>query len=93
VIDVGVGADDGFYGEFITADEIEEAFDFVAGIEDNGFAGFGVADDGAVALEDADGNFDVDEFGVGGVEGAGWVWRGIRGVHGANYSIFNIVGR
>src|SRR5271167_4047460 len=79
VIDVGVRADDGFDGEFVAADEIEKAFHFVAGVENDGFAGFGVADYGAIALKNTDGDLDVDEFGVGSVQGAddvGWVRRG-----------------
>ena len=51
VVDVRVRADDGFDGELVAPEEFENAGDFVAGINDQSFAGDGVRDDGAVALD------------------------------------------
>jgi hypothetical protein len=74
VIDVSMSADNSFDGEFVTAEKAKDAFDFVTGIDHNGFMSFGITDDGAVALQGADGDFDVDHLrigGVGRVEGVG----------------------
>ena len=67
VIDVRMGADNGFDGEFVAAEKAEDAFDFVAGVDHDGFMCFGIANDGAVALQHADRDFDVDHFRIGGV--------------------------
>jgi hypothetical protein len=70
MIDVGVGADNCFDGEFVAAEEAEDALDFVTGVDDDGFMSFGIADDGTVALEEANGDLDVDHLRIGGVGGA-----------------------
>jgi hypothetical protein len=61
VVNVRVGADDGFYGELVAAEQIHDAVDFVAGVEDDGFTRDGIADDGAVALQDADRNGEMQQ--------------------------------
>jgi hypothetical protein len=70
VVDVRMRADDGFYGELVAAEQVQDAGDFVAWVDDQGFAGDGVGDDGAVALQHANGNGDVEELRGGGVSGA-----------------------
>ena len=55
VVDVGVGDDDLLDGEGVPGEKGEDAGEVVAGIDDDGFAGGLVAEDGAVALEGADG--------------------------------------
>ncbi len=60
VIDVGVGDHDGGHGEAVPVEDFLDAVDFVAGIDDHGLAGGFVAEDGAVALQDADGQDLVD---------------------------------
>jgi hypothetical protein len=60
VVDVGVGDDDLSYLKVMFANQSQNGFDFVAGIDDHGFAGGFVADDGAVALQRADGEDFVD---------------------------------
>jgi hypothetical protein len=72
VIDVGVRADDGFDGEFVAAEEGEEAFDFVTGIDDQSFAGNGIADDGAIAMEHPDGDGDLNDAGFRLLNGRGF---------------------
>jgi hypothetical protein len=84
VVDVSVCADDGFDCEFVAAEEAEDALDLIAGINDDGLECAGVADDGAVALEHADGDLDVDHLRVGGV---GQAMAGIHGVHRGKYII------
>jgi len=59
VVNVGVRADDGFYGESVAAEDVHDAVDFVAGVEDDGFPRDGIADDGAIALQQADRNSEV----------------------------------
>ncbi len=84
VINVGMGADDDLDREFVAAEEIEDAFDFVAGIDDDGFARFGIANDQTIALKHADGELDVDHLrvrGVGEIQGVG------NGRHWCDYSI------
>ena len=44
VIDVGVGADDDFDGELVAAEKAEDALDFIAGVDDDGFEDLGIAD-------------------------------------------------
>ena len=51
MIDVGVRADDSFYGELVAAEQVHDAVDFVAGIENQSVAGDGVGDDRAIALQ------------------------------------------
>jgi hypothetical protein len=60
VVDVGVGDDDLLDGEGVFGEEGEDAGDVVAGVDDDGFARGLVAEDGAVALEGADGEDLVD---------------------------------
>lgn len=61
VVDVSVGADDGFDGEAVATEEFEDARDFVTGVDDQRFAREGIADDRAIALQHSDGNGDVDQ--------------------------------
>ena len=84
VVDVSVGADDGLDVELVATEKTEDAFDFIAGIDDDGFQGAGVADDGAVALEHADGDLEVDHFRVGSVRKA---VAGVGRVHKEKYII------
>lgn len=63
VVDVGVSADDRQNLEVMTADDFEDSINVVTGIDDDGFACFRVAQNGAVALQHAHGNDFVDEFG------------------------------
>jgi hypothetical protein len=60
VVDVGVGDDDLLDGERVFGEEGCDAGDLVAGVDDDGFAGDLVTEDGAVALERADGDDFVD---------------------------------
>jgi hypothetical protein len=53
VVDVGVGDDDLLDGEGVPGEQGEDAGDVVAGVDDDGFAGGFIAEDGAVALEEA----------------------------------------
>ena len=55
VVDVGVGDENLLELEAEGGEAAVDAGDLVAGIDDDGFAGFLVAQDGAVALERADG--------------------------------------
>jgi hypothetical protein len=67
VVDVGVSADDGFDEEFVAAEQAEDALDLVTRVDDDGFVSFGITDDGTVALQQANRNFDVNHIRVGGV--------------------------
>jgi len=69
VVDVGVSDNDLFDLEVVLADEREQIFDVVAGIDDHGFARRLVADDGAVALQRADGENFVDHGSIVAREG------------------------
>ncbi len=60
VIDVGVGDDDLFDGEGVLGEHGEDAAEVRAGVDDDGLLGGFVAEDGAVALERADGEDFVD---------------------------------
>jgi len=89
VINVGVGADDDLDGEFVAAEEIEDALDFVAGVDDDGFARFGVTNDQTIALKHADGQLDADHLRVSGVG----EMQGVRsGGHWEKYSIVHLRG-
>ena len=68
VIDMRVGADDGFNGKFVPAEKVQDAVDFVAGIDNQGFTGDRIADDGAIAVQYSHRNGDVDEAFYGGVQ-------------------------
>ena len=69
MVDVRVGADDSLDGELVAAEQIHDAVNLVARVEDDGFARDGIADDGTVALQQADGNGEVQQ--------ALAVWRSI----------------
>src|SRR5207253_5144377 len=60
VVDVSVGDDDLVYYQVVFADEREHVVYVVAGVNDHGFAGVFIADDGAVALQRAYGQNFVD---------------------------------
>ena len=62
MVDVGVGDDDLLDGELVLCEQGNDAGDVVAGIDDEGLAGGFVAEDGAVALEHADGKDFVDHL-------------------------------
>ena len=55
MVDVGVGDDDLLDGEMVPGERRRGCGDVVAGVDDDGFARGFVAEDGAVALEQADG--------------------------------------
>lgn len=54
VINVRVRADDGFHFKLVAADEVHNAADFIARVEHDRFARYGVADNRAIALQHAD---------------------------------------
>lgn len=60
VVDVGMGDDDLFEGKVMLLEQLDDAGDVVAGIDDNGFMGAFVAKDGTVALEGANNEDFVD---------------------------------
>jgi len=60
VVDVGVGDDDVLDLEIVFLEESKNIFEIIAGIDDHGFAGGFVSDDGAVALQGADREYFVD---------------------------------
>ena len=62
VIDVRVRADDREDLQPMAAENLEDAFDIIARVHDDGLAGGGIAQDRAVALQHADGNHFVDEL-------------------------------
>ncbi len=85
VVDVRVGADDGADFQVVAREDFEDALDFVAGIDDQGFMRFGIAHDRAVALEHANGEDFVDQafghwveysIGVGGASLLPWAAGG-----------------
>jgi len=63
VVDVGVGYEDLADGELVLVEEGEDAGDVVAGIDDDGLTRGFVAEDGAVALQEADGEGFADHVG------------------------------
>jgi len=67
--DMGVGANDGFDGEAMAANEVQDAGDFVAGSTTNRFARDRIADDGAIALENPHRDGDVNQAFGGGIQG------------------------
>ncbi len=81
VINVRVGADDGFHGEAVAPEEIQDARDFIAGVDDQSFARVGIADNGTIALEHAHRDGDVNQTFRGGIQ------RGKAIVHEGDYSI------
>ncbi len=64
VVDVGVGDDDLLDGEIVSGEQGHDAGDVVAGIDDDGFAGGLVTEDGTVALEGADRDDFVDHLSI-----------------------------
>jgi hypothetical protein len=60
VVDVGVGDDDLLDLKLVLSEERDHVVDVVAGVNDHGFVSGLVADDGAVALQRADGENFVD---------------------------------
>ena len=54
VVDVGVGDDDLFDGEAVGGEDGHNAGDVIAGVDDDGFVGVLVAQDGTVALQRTD---------------------------------------
>lgn len=62
VVDVGMGDDDLFDGELVLRQEGYDAGYVVAWVDDDGLAGGLVSEDGAVALEEADGEDFVDHL-------------------------------
>jgi hypothetical protein len=56
VIYMGVSDDDGSHLQCVAREDGLDPLDFIAGVDDYGFAGGLVAEDGAVALERADRN-------------------------------------
>jgi hypothetical protein len=81
MINVRVRAHDRFYGEFVASQEIEHAADFIAGINHQGLARDGIADDGTIAVEHSHGDGDVDQSLRGGGQ------RGEGFVHERDYNI------
>jgi hypothetical protein len=61
VVNVSMRAEDGADCKAARAEEIQDAIYFVAGIDDDGVAGFAVTQDRTVALEQSDGKNFVDE--------------------------------
>ena len=61
VIDVRVGADDGLHRQLVTAEQLQNAADFVAGIDHQRLARDRIADDRAIALQHSYRNGDVNE--------------------------------
>jgi hypothetical protein len=60
MVDVGVGDDDLFDLQVVLADEGENILNVVAGVDHHGFVSSLVANNGAVALQRADGENFVD---------------------------------
>jgi hypothetical protein len=73
VVNVRVGADDGFHGEFVAAEKAQDAFDFVAGIDDDALERARIADDGTIALQHSNRDFEIDHLGIARIgHAAGW---------------------
>src|SRR5271167_388845 len=81
MIDVSMGADDGFDRQLVPAEELQNPSDFVTRINHKGFAGDWVSDDRAIALEHADRNGDVDQSLRDSVEGGCGVAHEFRLYH------------
>jgi len=69
VVDVGVGDDDLLDLQIVFADDSLDVFDVVAGVDDHGFVSALVADDGAIALQRADGEDFMDHGSIVAREG------------------------
>ncbi len=83
VINMSVSADDRFHIELVAADKVQNARHLVARINNQGFASDGVPNDGAVALQQAHRNGDVDQSLRGGIK------SGQSFAHALKYSIGN----
>src|SRR6266446_2585525 len=81
MVNVRMGADDSFHGEAMAPEEIQDAGDLVAGIDDQRLARGGIADNGTIALEHAHRDGDVNQTFRGGIQGGKAV------VHEGDYSI------
>src|SRR6266550_4376313 len=68
VIDVRVRADDGLYRELMTAEKVQDAIYFVAGVHHQRFARHRIADDRAIALQYPHGDGDMDQSFSRGIE-------------------------
>ena len=79
VVDVGMGADDGFDLELVAAEQAEDTLDLVARIDDDRLMSTRVADDRTVALEHANRELEIDHLRVGGV---GQIVRWVKVIHG-----------
>jgi hypothetical protein len=74
VVNVRMSADDGLYRELVAAEQIHDARYFIAGIDDQSFAGDGIADDGAIALQHAYRKGDVNQLAWDGRFGPNRLW-------------------
>jgi folate-binding protein YgfZ len=61
VIDVRVGADDGFDDEAVASNQVQDASNFIPGVHYQSFARGGIADDGAIALQHPHRDSDVNQ--------------------------------
>ena len=69
MVNVCMGAHDRFYRELVASQKIEDSADFIARIDNQSFAGEGITDDRAIALENPHGNGDMDQSFRGGIQG------------------------
>jgi folate-binding protein YgfZ len=76
VINVSVGAHNGFDDEPVAPQQIHDAGDFVAGIEHDGFSRCRIGNDGTIALKNPDGQTEMEK--AGRLQG----WEGFTLVHG-----------
>jgi len=76
-----VGADNRFDREAMTANQVQDARDFVSGIDDQRLARGGIADNGAIALKHPNRDGDVNQPFCGGIQGGQAV------IHAHKYSI------
>src|SRR6267143_66770 len=68
VIDVRVRADDGLYDELMTAEKVQDAIYFVAGVHHQRFVRHRIADDRTIALQHPYGDGDMDQSLSRGIE-------------------------
>lgn len=67
MVDMRVGADNGLDLKLVAAKQAEDSFHFITWVDDDGFQCSRITDDGAVALEHADRDLEIDHLRVGGV--------------------------
>jgi hypothetical protein len=79
VVNVGVGADDGLDLKLVSAEEAEDAFHFVAGVNNDGFVSLRIANDRAVALKHANRELEINHLRVSRV---GQAVRWVNVIHG-----------